>query len=239
MIKIYLLLLTGALSLSAVYSQEKTNLVKLNLFPLTAGNLSIEYERPIAKRITVNGTLSWRPQASLPYKSIWESIVEDEEGVLETAKLGAFSMTPEVRFYLGKKDVFKGFYIAPFIKYSHYNTKLNVSYDDEFGVEKNLPIEGGLNALTGGFSVGNQWHLSKNLSLDWRIIGPNYGFSNGKFESKTNLNSIEQQEIREQLGDLDLVIVKTELEVNGDGATLRTKGGFTGIRTALSIGYRF
>jgi len=54
MIKIYLLLLTGALSLSAIYSKEKTNLVKLDLFPLTAGNLSIVYERPIAKRITVN-----------------------------------------------------------------------------------------------------------------------------------------------------------------------------------------
>jgi hypothetical protein len=39
--------------------------------------------------------------------------------------------------------------------------------------------------------------------------------------------------------EFDSNLMKIKKEVNADGVTLSTSGPFAGIRTALSIGYRF
>lgn len=225
-------------ALPAVRAQEHPNMVKLNLLPLAVGNISIEYERHINKGISLNGTASFLPKSGLPFKSIWESASDDAYNILAGAKLGAFSMAPEVRFYLGNKDPFKGFYIAPFIKYSNYtfNTVLSI---DRPNYQKEVPLSGSLNALTAGVAIGSQWHLGKNIYLDWRIIGPNYGFNKGKFDGKTQLSADEQTEVKKQLDGFDIDVLKLNKEVNSDGVILRSSGPFAGIRTAVSIGYRF
>ena len=53
------------------------------------------------------------------------------------------------------------------------------------------------------------------------------------------LNADEQREVKRQLDEFDSNLMKIKKEVNADGVTLSTSGPFAGIRTALSIGYRF
>lgn len=235
----YLAMFTlGICTISGLKAQEKSNLIKLNLWPLSVGNIALEYERSINEHLSINGTISYRPKANLPFKSLWESAFDDDNNILGEAKLGAFSITPEVRFYISNKEVLKGFYIAPFVKYANYSVQTKITVD-ESNYHREVPISGTLNAFTAGVAVGNQWKLGENIYLDWRIVGPSYGFNNGKFEGKTPLNTDEQREIKRQLEEFDSNLMKIKKEVNADGVTLSTSGPFAGIRTALSIGYRF
>jgi Protein of unknown function (DUF3575). len=235
----YLAVLTfGIWNISGLQAQEKSNLIKLNLWPLAVGNISLEYERPLNEHLSINGTVSYRPDASLPFKSLWESAFDDDNNILGEAKLGAFSITPEVRFYLGNKGKLKGFYIAPFVKYANYNVRTKITVD-ESNYHREVPISGTLNAITAGVAVGSQWSLGQNIYLDWRIVGPNYGFNNGTFDGKTPLNAEEQREVKKQLDEFDSDILNIKKEVNAEGVTISTSGPFAGIRTALSLGYHF
>ncbi|WP_336838540.1 DUF3575 domain-containing protein [Sphingobacterium siyangense] len=235
----YLAMLTlGICTISGLKAQEKSNLIKLNLWPLSVGNIALEYERSLNEHLSINGTISYRPKANLPFKSLWESAFDDDNNILGEAKLGAFSIIPEVRFYISNKEVLKGFYIAPFVKYANYSVQTKITVD-ESNYHREVPISGTLNAFTAGVAVGNQWKLGENIYLDWRIVGPSYGFNNGKFEGKTPLNTDEQREVKRQLEEFDSNLMKIKKEVNADGVILSTSGPFAGIRTALSIGYRF
>lgn len=233
-----ILLSLGLFAATALKAQEKSNLVKLNLLPLTAGNVALEYERALQDRISLSGTLSLRPKSGLPFRSLWESAVDDEYDILGGAKLGAFSFTPEVRFYLGDKEALRGFYVAPFVKYSNYTLSTVLSVDQS-NYQKEVAISGALNAFTAGVAIGSQWRLGEDIYLDWRIIGPSYGFNKGTFEGRTPLNADEQREVQKQLDDFDIDVIDLQKEVSAEGVTLRTSGPFAGIRTALSFGYRF
>lgn len=228
----------GILGISGVKAQEKTNLIKLNLLPLSVGNIALEYERSLGEGLSLNGTLSLRPKDQLPFRSWWESAIDDDYNILGDAKLGAFSITPEIRFYIGHNDSFKGFYLAPFVKYSNYTLTTTLTVDEP-EYQKKVPISGSLNAFTAGVAIGSQWRLAEDLYLDWRIIGPHYGFNNGTFEGKVELNADEQREIKKQLHDFDVDILRLKKEVDADGVTMTTQGPFAGIRTSLSVGYRF
>lgn len=222
-------------------AQEQPNLVKINVLPLVAGNLSLEYERPIAPKITVNGTLSWRPKTGLPFKSLIKKMVGEETAMFDGAKLGAFSLTPEIRFYMKDKGNFKGFYIAPYIKYSSYSLSLDLPIEElNDQVTGVIPASGHLNAFTFGFAIGSQWKLSDAVYLDWRILGPGYGFSNGKIIGRKDLSPNEQAVLRDEISGIeDVPVMKLTYDVDENGVTINSKGPFAGIRTALSIGYRF
>jgi len=231
-------LIIGILAMSGLKAQENTNLIKLNILPLAVGNVAFEYEKAIQQRVSLNATLSLRPKSGLPFRSIWESAIDDPSDILGGAKFGAFSFTPEIRFYLGNNVAFRGFYFAPFVKYARYSLSTILSVEEP-DYQKEVPISGALNALTAGLAIGSQWRLGEHIYLDWRIIGPNYGFNNGTFEGKTQLNTDEQEELRKQLEDFDIDVLDLKKEVDSEGVTLKTKGPFAGIRTALSLGYRF
>lgn len=242
--RLLILLIIPLISTGWLKAQEKDNLLKINALPLTVGNIALEYEKPITSSITLNGTLSWRPKISFPFKSVMESFIDDDSSILNDAKLGAFSITPEVRFYLSQKEAFKGFYIAPYIKYSNYNIGLDIPIEElhNQGLSdvETLPVSGSLNGFTAGFSVGAQWQLRENIFLDWRIIGPGYGFSNGKATGKMDLTPTEQQVLRNELDGIeDIPIMTVDYDVDSNGVSINLKGPFAGIRTALSIGYRF
>ena len=107
---------------------ENKNMVKLNLLALTAGNISLQYERLITPKTTVGATVNMMPSKGLPFSSSVESFVDDQttSAQLKQISISSFSVTPEIRFYLGKEG-YKGFYIAPFVRYGKYNVDLPVT----------------------------------------------------------------------------------------------------------------
>ena len=66
--------------------------------------------------------------------------------------------------------------------------------------------------------LGAQWQLSKALYLDWWILGPNYGNSNGDIAGTKTLSPTEQQSLRDELSMLDIPLTKYTYTVDGNGA---------------------
>lgn len=218
---------------------NRKNLIKLNGLALSTGTVSIQYERLITEKFTIAANVNYMPKEKLPFLSSIESLIDDAETnkQIKNAKLGSFSFTPEAKYYFGKEE-FKGFYIAPFIRFASYNLDLPISYDYE-GNKESINIDGKVNTFSAGLAFGAQWKLSKDFYLDWLILGPHYGSSNGDLSGNRTLNQEEQDAVNKSLKDLDIPMVDYSYEVNSQGAKAKLSGPWAGIRTSLSIGYRF
>ena len=124
--KLPLILLSSLCTLN-MYAQEiettatvtpGKNIIKLNLPALALKNISVQYERAIAKKMTVAGTFRYMPDGDIPLKSAFIKLADDPdvERQLNNLKVGNMAVMPEIRFYLGKRGAFHGFYLAPTVK---------------------------------------------------------------------------------------------------------------------------
>lgn len=218
----------------------KNNIIKINLPALVFKNISLQYERAVGKKISVAGTFRFMPKSKLPFKNTISDLADNAEldRQLANTEVGNFAFMPEMRYYVGKKGVLKGFYLGPFLNFSRYNANLIYEYDDLL-TTKTIPLDGNINTITGGLMVGAQWKLTNALNLDWWIMGPNYGTSKGDLVGKQSLNSSEQQALRDELDDLDIPLTKFTYTVDGNGAVINFKGPWAGIRAGICIGISF
>lgn len=219
---------------------EKKNLVKINLFSLALKSITVEYERPISRKTTLALDVRMMPKSTLPFKNSFQGSVNDSasKNQLDNFKTGNVALMPQIRFYLGRRGAYHGFYIAPFFSYAHYSADLPYNYTDN-SVHKTIPLSGSINTITGGLMVGAQWALGKSVYLDWWIFGPHYGSSNGSLVGHQSLSSSEQAALKSDFDGLDIAIVKTTNSVDANGATLNFSGPWAGIRSGLCLGIRF
>ena len=115
------------------------------------------------------------PSSGLPYadKMIkWFDITDnDTQVLLGDINMENFTITPELRFYSGKKRYGRGFYFALFYRYGQYrvnNAIIPFETDLEDGT---LNASFDMTSHTGGIMIGAQWALGKHLCLDWWIRG--------------------------------------------------------------------
>ncbi|SEA75179.1 hypothetical protein SAMN05443667_10870 [Flavobacterium gillisiae] len=222
----------------------KKNNVKISLTSLVFKNFQFQYERSLTKRIGFVLGYSFIPKGSVPFKSQINDLASsdpDTQNMFTNAELGYTAITPEVRFYLGK-GYGKGFYIAPFYRHLQYDiTGVNFTYTTDLGGQADIDMGGKLSANTFGLQFGAQFNLGKNLILDWWIIGPHYGTSKGDFVGVTDgtLSTFEQAELQKELDKIELPLSDVNAKANANGATLNISGPWGGIRSGLSLGYRF
>ena len=225
------------------------NMIKINLTSLALKNYSLHYERAVARKITVGLGVRYMPEGTLPLRSIAKNLLktdgidDDITEQIDNFQLGNFALTPEVRFYMGK-EVFRGFYIAPFARYATFNVNfpfiLNGEDINNQPTSERIDLKGDLSTIAGGVMFGAQWKLSKQIYLDWSILGPHFGKATGNISGKKNLTPEEQDELRAQIAELnDIPFVKFESKVDGNGAEVKVDGPWAGIRAGISIGFRF
>jgi len=219
---------------------SQKNLVKLNLFALGLKNITVQYERVISRKSTIGLTFRVMPKSGLPFKSAFTNAIKDSitTSQIDNFKIGNFAIMPEIRFYLGHKGAYHGFYIAPFVSYAHYTAELPYSYNDN-GTNKTIPLSGSVNSISGGLMFGAQWKIGKAVYLDWWMFGPHYGSSNGSISGKQSLSPSEQTNLKSSLDGLSIPIVKTTNTVDANGATLSFTGPWAGIRSGFCIGIGF
>lgn len=221
----------------------KNNIVKINLSALVVKNISVQYERKVAKRVSIAANVHYRPFGKLPFLSTIEKVIDDPSVPVNQLKWGGVGVTPEVRFYVGKKGALRGFYLAPFANISKYKADLPIEYNN--GPTNNIGIfNGNISTITGGLLLGAQWKLGKSLYLDWWIIGPNYGNAKGDLILTTSLNSTEQADLRSEIENLiaDAPFDKLveSYSVNSNGAIINAKGPWGGLRgLGFNLGFRF
>lgn len=240
----------SSLAASGSYYEDaykpKKNLLKLNLTALPLRNYSVQFERVLGKRVSIAVAYRNMPEGNLPMKDFIIKQIDsgDQEAVdiINSFTLSNYAITPEIRFYMGKKGYGRGFYIAPFFRNANYaGGNLLFNYNDDNDVEQSITLSGDIKANTVGLLLGAQWSLSKFFVLDWWIIGPHYGKSNGELigNSSRTLTPDEQEEIRQNLEDFDIPMVKKTVTVSANGAKMVVDGPWTGVRAGISLGIKF
>jgi hypothetical protein len=220
------------------------NNVKLSVTSLIFKNFQFQYERSLTKRIGVVIGYSFISKGAVPYKSQLSDLTSgssDTQGMFDNTELGYNAITPEVRFYLGE-GYGKGFYIAPFYRNLKYDIrKVNFTYTNQLGGQDDIDLGGKLSANTFGLQFGAQFNLGKHLILDWWIAGGHYGTSKGDFVgiSDRTLTQFEQDELQKELDKIELPLSDVNAQANANGATIKISGPWAGIRSGISLGYRF
>lgn len=87
--------------------RPKMNLVKTNVTGILLKNYSVQYERVFTKRFSASLSYRNMPEGGLPFRSFILDRMEqdDQEGrdIINNLLVSNYSITPEIRFYLGKK----------------------------------------------------------------------------------------------------------------------------------------
>jgi hypothetical protein len=221
------------------------NIVKINLMALGFKNLSLQYERILNKSFSLALSVRYMPNSSIPFKNFVinqygnDSITKD---VIENLRLNNFQFTPEFRYYFGKKGYGHGFYIAPYYRFSSFNTdNLKFEYEQDNNETNSVELSGKLSSFSGGIMIGAQWIVGKNISIDWWILGAQFGKGNGSYSATTSytLSSSEQADLKEAMESAEIPMFDKQVEVNQNGATLKLEGPMIGIRAGLSFGIKF
>lgn len=241
------LLSTVAVAQATGDTVSRKNLIKINVPALLFKNISFQYERKLSSKSSLAVGIRYRPVSSLPFQNVLTDIIDDPSIKVQLSSIGNFGITPEYRFYLSKKGDMRGFYIGPTIGFNYYNGTVPVNYSDyvnNTSIEKTAVFKGHTTAITAGFQIGAQWKLGERLYLDWWILGPNYGFSNGDFKFTGALNDIEQISMQFELEKIQQTIPFIKVEVpdkpTAAGAAFKVNGPWAGVRAfGLNLGYRF
>ncbi len=235
---------------AAVADAVPMNIVKLNLSSLVVKNISLQYERILTKKMSVGLGIRLMPKGALPFKSTIESLTETDDAngddevakFLNNAKVGGFAITPEFRYYLSKRGYGHGFYVAPFVRYERFNVNSIYVFTDDKNVSTDINFKGNYSTLGIGFMLGSQFSLGNRVTLDWWILGPYYTGPRINLEaSGYNLSAEDQDQLRQDLEDTKIEIgnFKFESKVDGNSATVKTKGSLAAIRGfGLCIGIR-
>jgi hypothetical protein len=220
------------------------NIVNINLAPLAIKNFSLQYERVLSKKTSIALGISFMPSRDLPFRDQFAEYVKSEDGtsfLYDNFQIGHFSITPEFRWYLGK-GYGKGFYLAPYYRFAKINVqKAPLQYESDNGLLDLVDLQGDITSHSAGLLIGASFNLGKHIVLDWWIIGAHYGVSSGSAlgTSIRPLSANEQESVRDFLNNIDIPIVKLESNVTANTVTMNFDGPWAGLRTGLTLGYRF
>jgi len=238
------------LLLVPVLATAQKNAVKVNLSSLAIRNYHVQYERKLAPKITLNLGVRIMPKGGLPmeetFKNLLPELFEDPNLNIGAFEIGNTAITPEFRFYLSKQAM-KGFYIAPYARYSSFDLSVPIKYtytdpNPMIGTQTKTGIfDGKLTAFSGGLMFGTQFNIAKKLVLDIWWIGGHYGSSKGDLNLVTSLPTQQERDaLRNTLNDFDPSPFKFENTVTANGAVIKSDGPWAGIRgLGINLGFKF
>jgi hypothetical protein len=215
------------------------NLAKINLIGFSING---QYERILSKRISV--ALSYRvlPNGKFLFRGLIPTTDPQARESLDNLMVSNSAITPEVRFYLGKKGFGQGIYLAPFFRSAKFSGKgLGIDFTLDSGQPATFNMEGSIKSNTFGLLIGAQWKLGKNFWLDWQILGPHYGSANGTITGTSNLSlsAAERTSLENALKDITVPFIKQNVSVSPNEAIVDLKGPWAGLRTGVSLGFSF
>ncbi|HWB25941.1 MAG TPA: DUF3575 domain-containing protein [Chitinophagaceae bacterium] len=240
----FLLLAFFAISFATSYSQMvdifNKNNIKVNLSSFAFKNISLQYERSVAKHVSVALGFRTEPKGTIPLQSIASNVFDESDFDLNNLKLGNTAITPEVRFYVGRGRN-RGFYIAPYGRYANFSLSLPVTYQYNSQTKEAI-FDGHINSFSGGVMFGMQYTVARIVVLDIWILGGHYGSSKGNatFTAGQQLSQQEQQALADQLNSISLKPFTFTSTVNASGGTLQSNGPWVGVRAlGVNLGIRF
>jgi hypothetical protein len=230
-------------TLLPLLATAQKNVIKVNASSLVLRNYNFTYERKILPKSTLSLGIRIMPKGKLPFQDVLEKYagLDDPNLNIGRFEIGGTAITPEFRFYLGRKAM-RGFYIAPYARYASIDLRVPIKYTYTSGtgnVTREADFTGKIKSFSGGVMLGTQYSFSRFVVDIW-LIGGHYGSSNGNLNAAIALNSQEQQSLRNSLESFDPSPFKYEYDVNANGATLKSTGPWAGVRTlGVNFGIKF
>jgi hypothetical protein len=237
------------------------NIIKVNLSSILLNNYNITYERQVGKHVSISLGYRYMVNGDLPYQAQIKDNLKFDNIDIGNFKMGGYALTPEIRFYLSSKHIMKGFYIAPYARYSNFDVTAPVTYTTSVIVppnpvpqsfSKTAPFTGNITAFSGGIMLGMQYNLGKHAVIDIWLIGAHYGSSNGDARATFSpaLSATppapgydsEQQSLQKAINNIkaDPFTVTGKVDPSGTFATLNSTGPWVGIRAlGINLGIRF
>ena len=201
-----------------------------------------QYERILSKRISVALSYKVLPNGKFLFRGLIPTTDPQARESLDNLIVSNSAITPEIRFYLGKKGFGQGFYLAPFYRNAKFGGKgIGIDFTLDSGQPATFNMEGNVRANTFGLLMGAQWKLGKNFWLDWQILGPHYGSANGTITGTSNLllSPTERTSLENALKDITVPFINQNVTVSPNKAVVDLKGPWAGLRTAISLGIDF
>jgi Protein of unknown function (DUF3575) len=210
------IVLALSISLFAATAFAQKNVVKFNLFGAFAQSYTLAYERVLNDKMSVQLSVGYRT-----FKVYDINLLTTEEKLTYSGP----TIVGEFRYYVtnASKDVPRGFYVAPFVRYGSYTYKYSYTDTDPSYSAYNETAKYTITSIGGGAMLGYQWLIADRVSLDV-FAGPQY-----KSKSISNI---------------------TETFANGttttissaNGGTLVSDKGFggpVGARVGFNVGFAF
>jgi hypothetical protein len=234
-------------------SDISKNFIKFNLTSLAILNFSLQYERVLSKRVSAALSFSLMPENTIPVyiadqfiqvadENSDEGIDAETEDIIRNLLISSYTITPEVRFYLGKKGYGRGFYTALFYRYGHYAvSNMPIPYTNDLDEDITIDTEGEIISHTGGFLLGYQWALGKHMCLDWQMFGPHFGVSSGDFLGlpSSPLSATDQADIEEEFLKVESSLVEQTVDATANEVKMLFDGPWGGMRFAVTLGVKF
>lgn len=221
------------------------NAVKVNVLSIPLRGVNVMYETSFGERTTMTLGINSRSMSKTPFSSRIESYYTDGDISLSNPRMSHFSITPEFKYFVLSSSDFQGFYVGAFYQYAQYDAQLGMNYigGGNAGNPASFAFDGAVKTHSLGISFGHQWRLGNAFYIDWLIAGPLFGLNKGSaIGVNTNgrlLDRAEQYEVKRKLNEFYLPLVDVEFTTSASTIDMKTSGYWTGVRTALSLGYRF
>lgn len=215
------------------------NIAKINVIGFSING---QYERILSKRISISLSYKILPSGKFLFRGLIPVADPQARESLDNLIVSNSAITPEIRFYLGKKGFGQGFYLAPFYRSAKFGGKgIGIDFTQDNGQPATFNMEGNIKSNTFGLLLGAQWKLGKHFWLDWQILGPHYGRAKGDIigNSTVSLSATEQTSLANALRDIDIPLTNETVTVKANQAILSLNGPWAGIRTGLSLGFGF
>lgn len=210
------------------------NVIKLNPTPMllwsNVANLTLSYERLFRKNMSLGVQAGYL---------VFPSIVSDTVAGLITftgGKKYGVNLAADYRYYplaRNRRPAPDGLYLGGYISYYGFNfsNKIDVLGSD---LDQNGMINGRLNVVNLGASLGYQFIFWKRFSVDLLMFGPALSYYSGTLGIDGDLDPGEINEIDEELVNalleqfpwLGVLFSPQKLE-------------FSGSRTKISVGFRY
>lgn len=222
----------------------KKNIFKINLTALPLSNYGLQFERVVSKKISIAIGYRFMPLGGVPLKDNIISLSNgdaDMKKTLDQLLLSNSAITPEIRWYPGKKGYGRGFYIAPFARMGSFHGEgVKIEFAKSGGGTDKISLSGDLKNSTVGLLFGAQWSLGKHICLDWQIIGPHYGSGKGSLNgvSTFTLSAQEQTSIRDALNNVSIPMTTATSVVTSNSVKLNLDGPWAGVRAGISLGIK-
>ena len=214
-------------SIHSFAQEEKRKVLKVNLSAAALSAFTVQYETVFGKRFSLALGAGYRPKSLFPFAKDLEKYADIADSRIDyisfdnvkkaESKIGMFHITPEMRFYFGRKGAPIGTYLSIFGKYNDIKGDVPVFVDIDYKgvpVRLELPVGTKLKTVSAGLMVGHQFRLGNRCTFDCYMIGAHFGRVSVHGESNQNLEGFDA-DFRTRLRDKILTTFKINEEYLG------------------------